>query len=98
MPFLKKRKYKENHTVLDLLIHLYKAMNQFEGAFYAELKKKNDEIFKFLEHHDIHFPISPNLIKLLKIDADKATHYMINSFGRYLSHSSLIETCVDELL
>ena len=45
MPFLKKRKYKEDHTVLDLLIHLYKSMQQFEGAFYAVLKKKNDEIF-----------------------------------------------------
>ena len=45
------------------------------------IKKKDPEVFDYLDRYQIAFSIHPTLAKLLKMDADKATRYMLNRYS-----------------
>ena len=41
------------------------------------MKKKDPKVFAFLDKRQIDFPLTPNLGKLLRIDANKAVKYIL---------------------
>ena len=82
-----------NPHLLESLFILYQQVIQYEQAFYVILKKKDARVFDFLNERTIDFPLSPNLGKLLLIDASKAVNYIMR---RYRRHKSLkiVDTCI----
>lgn len=81
-----------------MLVHLYLLKLEFENAFYVLLKKRDPKIFAFLNDHQVHFPINPNLGKLLKIDAIEATRYWLDRHARFFSTQAIIiKSCVSYL-
>lgn len=59
------------------------------------LKKRDPNTFDFLSKYQINFPIHPNLARMLRIDADKSTRYMLDRYSRQVtSQSNLVKTCV----
>ena len=50
-PLLAKRAYKNDDMLLRSLFHLYKMKFEYENAFYAILKMRDNQIFDFLEQH-----------------------------------------------
>ncbi len=62
------------------------------------LKKRDPTVFDFLNQYQVDFPINPNLGKLLRVDATKATNYWLNRHARFASTKALIvKNCIEEL-